>query len=73
VVRSHRCKRGERLVRGLASVHFHRERAPSARELRDVEITHRTKGRRVIARVRTGERVGDRERVTVHLIAVCSG
>ena len=44
VVHRHRCKRGEKLVRGLASVQFHRERAPSARELHDVESTHPTAG-----------------------------
>ena len=71
VVRKHRCKRGEKLVRGLASVQFHRERAPSARELRDVEITHRTRGRRITARVRTGDSAADRERVTLHFIAIC--
>lgn len=72
VVHKHRCKRGETLVRGLASVQFHRERAPSARELRDVEIAHLKRGRRIVARVRTGESVADRERVTLHLLAVCA-
>jgi hypothetical protein len=69
---SHRCRRGERLVRGLAGVRFHRERPPTARELRDVTVTHRTRGRRVHARVRTGPTVGDHERVTLQILAVCA-
>jgi hypothetical protein len=69
---SHRCRRGERLVRGLAGVRFHRERPPTARELRDVTVTHRTRGRRVHARVRTGPTVGDHERVTLQILAVCT-
>ena len=36
---SHRCRRGERLVRGTAGVLFHRDRPPTARELRDVDVT----------------------------------
>ena len=69
---SHRCQGGERLVHGVAGVLFHRRRAPTARELRSVTVTHRTRGGRVRARVRTGARVGDRERVTLQLIAVCA-
>lgn len=73
VASSHRCRRGERLVRGLAGVRFHRQRPPTARELRDVTVTHRTRGRRVRARVRTGATVGDHERVTLQILAVCTG
>jgi hypothetical protein len=69
---SHRCRRDERLVRGLAGVRFHRERAPTARELRQVTVTHRTRGRRVHARVRTGLTVGDHERVTLQILAICA-
>jgi hypothetical protein len=72
VTSSHRCRRGERLVRGLAGVRFHRERPPTARELRDVTFTRRTRGRTVHARVRTGPTVGDHERVTLQLLAVCA-
>jgi hypothetical protein len=72
VRRSHRCRRGERLVRGLSGVRFHRERPPTARELRDVTVTHRTRGRRVHARVRTGPTVGDHERVTLQVFAICA-
>lgn len=72
VTRSHRCRRGERLTRGLAGVLFHRRRPPTARELRDVSVTHRRRGRRVRARVRTGPTVGDRERVTLQILAVCA-
>jgi hypothetical protein len=71
VTSSHSCRRGERLVRGLAGVRFHRQRPPTARELRDVTVTHRTQGRRVHARVRTGPTVGDHERVTLQILAVC--
>ena len=72
VTRSHRCRSGERLTRGLAGVLFHRRRPPTARELRDVSVTHRTLGRRVRASVRTGPTVGDRERVTLQILAVCA-
>jgi hypothetical protein len=72
VTGSHRCRRGERLVRGLAGVRFHRERPPTARELREVTVTHRTRGRRVHARVRTGPTVGDHERVTLQILAICT-
>jgi hypothetical protein len=68
---SHRCRRGERLVRGLSGVRFHRERPPTAREVRHVTVTHRTRGRRVHARVRTGPTVGDHERVTLQVLAIC--
>jgi hypothetical protein len=69
---SHHCRAGERLVRGLAGVRFHRERPPTARELRDVAVTHSTQDQRVRARVRTGPTVGDHERVTLQIIAVCA-
>ena len=72
ITSSHRCRRGERLTRGLAGVLFHRRRPPTARELRDVTVTHRRLGRRVRASVRTGPRVGDRERVTLQILAVCA-
>ena len=72
VRRSHRCRRGERLVRGLAGVRFHRQEPPTARERRDVTVTHRTRGRRMRARVRTGPTVGDHERVTLQILAVCA-
>jgi hypothetical protein len=72
VTGSRRCRRGERLTRGLAGVRFHREQPPTARELRHVTVTHRTRGRRVRARVRTGPTVGDHERVTLQILAVCA-
>lgn len=69
---SHRCRDGERLTQGLAGVLFHRRRPPTARELRDVTVTHRRVGRRVRATVRTGPTVGDHERVTLQILAVCA-
>ncbi len=69
---SHRCRDGERLTRGIAGVLFHRRRPPTARELRHVEVTHRKAGRRIRASVRTGPSVGDRERVTLQMLAVCA-
>ncbi len=72
VQRSHRCRSGERLVRGVAGVLFHREAPPTARELRDVTVSHRTGRRRVRATVETGRRVGDHERVTLQILAVCA-
>jgi hypothetical protein len=72
VASSHHCQAGERLVRGLAGVRFHRERPPTARELRDVTVSHRIDGHRVRAHVRTGPTVGDHERVTLQIIAICA-
>jgi hypothetical protein len=72
VISSHRGRGGERLVRGFAGVLFHRRRPPTARELRDVTVAHRTLGQRVRARVRTGATVGDHERVTLQILAVCA-
>jgi hypothetical protein len=72
ITSSHRCRRGERLTRGLAGVLFHRRRPPTARELQDVTVTHRRLGQRVRASVRTGPTVGDRERVTLQVLAVCA-
>jgi hypothetical protein len=72
ITRSRRCRSGERLTRGLAGVLFHRRRPPTARELRDVNVTHRRLGQRVRARVRTGPTVGNRERVTLQILAVCA-
>jgi hypothetical protein len=72
VTDSHRCRAGERLVHGVAGVLFHRRRPPTARELRDVTVTHRTGRHRVHARVRTGPTVGDHERVTLQILAVCA-
>ncbi len=71
VTRSHRCRSGERLTRGVAGVLFHRRRPPTARELQGVTVTHRRVGQRVRARVSTGPTVGDRERVTLQILAVC--
>jgi hypothetical protein len=67
VTSSHRCREGERLVRGVAGVLFHRRRPPTARELRDVTVSHRTVDRRV----RAGATVADHERVTLQILAVC--
>jgi hypothetical protein len=72
ITSSHRCRRGERLTRGLAGVLFHRRRPPTARELRDVTVTHRRLGQRVRASGRAGPAVGDRERVTLQILAVCA-
>jgi hypothetical protein len=72
ITASHRCRKGERLTRGLAGVLFHRRRPPTARELRDVTVTHRRVGQRVRASVRTGPTVGDHERVTLQILAVCA-
>ena len=71
VTRSQRCRGGERLTRGAAGVLFHRRRPPTARELQDVTVTHRRVGRRVRASLSTGPTVGDRERVTLQILAVC--
>lgn len=68
---SHRCRAGERLIRGFAAVLFHRRRPPTARELSDVTVSHRRVGQRVRARVSTGPTVGDHERVTLQVLAVC--
>jgi hypothetical protein len=72
VTTSHRCKRGERLARGFAGVRFHRERPPTAGELRDLTMTHGRRGSRVHVRARTGPTVGDHERVTLQVLAVCT-
>jgi hypothetical protein len=83
VTSSHRCRGDERLVRGVAGVLFHRRRPPTTRELRDVTVTHRTGGHRVRAHARTGGHrvrahartgptVGNRERVTLQILAVCA-
>ena len=69
---SHRCRKGERLTRGMAGVLFHRRRPPTASELRHVTMTHRKVGQRIGASVRTGPSVGDRERVTLQILAVCA-
>ena len=69
---SHRCRAGERLARGLAGVLFHRRRPPTTRELNDVSLTHHKVGRRIRAGVRTGASVGDHERVTLQILAVCT-
>jgi hypothetical protein len=69
---SHRCRTGERLTRGLAGVLFHRRRPPTAGELRDVTVTHRKVDERIRAAVRTGPTVGDHERVTLQILAVCA-
>jgi hypothetical protein len=66
-----RCRAGERLVHGVPGVLFHTRRAPTAREVRDVAVAHRVDRRRVSAVVRTGPSVGDRERVTLQMVAVC--
>lgn len=68
---SHRCREGERLIRGIAGVLFHRRRPPTARELSHVSVTHRKAGQRIRASVRTGPSVGDDERVTLQMLAVC--
>jgi len=39
--------------------------------VQDVTVAHRRIGQRVGASVRTGPSVGDRERVTPHILAVC--
>ena len=38
----------------------------------DVTVTHRTDEHRVRARVRTGPTLGDHERVTLQILAVCA-
>jgi hypothetical protein len=72
VAYTHRCRQGERLTHEAAGVLFHRRRPPTARELRDVTVTDRKTDQRVRASVRTGPTVGDHERVTLQILAVCA-
>jgi hypothetical protein len=67
----HRCQPGERLVGGEPGVLFHKEEAPSAREIRQVKVVHHVTRDRIRVRVRTGPDVGDDERVTLQMIAHC--
>ncbi len=69
---SHRCRPGERLQHGFAGVRFHRERPPTAREIREAETTYATRDGRVRARVRTGPSVGDHEKVTLQVLVICA-
>jgi hypothetical protein len=66
-----RCLPGERLLRAVPGVLFHTRNPPSVREVSQVSVvTHVShNGARFV--VRTSPEVGDNERVTVQLIAVC--
>jgi hypothetical protein len=67
----HRCRAGERLVHGVPGVLVHTRRPPSAREVRHVTVVRRVTRRGVRVVVRTGPSVGDRERVTLQIVALC--
>ena len=67
----HRCRQGERLVNGVPGILFHTRRPPSAREMRDVTVTRRITRRGVQVSASTGPSVGDDERVTLQILAVC--
>jgi hypothetical protein len=71
VAYTHRCRKGERLTHEAAGVLFHRRRPPTRRELRDVTVAHEKAGQQVRVSVRTGPTVGDHERVTLQILAVC--
>jgi hypothetical protein len=71
VAYTHRCHKGERLRHEAAGVLFHRRRPPTAQELRDLTVAHEKAGQQVLVSVRTGPTVGDRERVTLQILAVC--
>ena len=67
----HRCQAGERLVDRVPGVLFHTRRPPSARGIRQVTVASRVAGGRVRVAVRTGPDVGDNERVTLQILAIC--
>lgn len=68
----HGCASGERLRRSDAGVGFFTQRRPSRQELRQVRVSRRVRGGRVVLAVRTGRNVGDNERVTAQVLAHCS-
>ena len=68
---THGCRAGERLVTSGLGVGFFQKGPPSARELRDLEVSREQGRRRVAVRVKTGSRVGDDERVRLQIHAVC--
>jgi hypothetical protein len=71
---THRCRKGERLVRGGSGVGFFEKRPPSRRELAEVEVSRRerrgARGRMTV-RIRTGAHVGDDERVQAQVHTFC--
>jgi hypothetical protein len=70
---SHSCRRGERAVAHGFGVGFLTERPPSVRELRDVSVSGRRRGRSLRVRVETGPRAGDDEQLRVQLSLLCRG
>jgi hypothetical protein len=66
---SSRCRRGERQIRGGAAVVF--DSRPTRRELRDHDYRYTVGRRGVRVRLAAGRTVGDDERVTLQVIAVC--
>jgi hypothetical protein len=57
------------MLRGGAAVVF--DSRPSGRELRDHDYRYTVRARRVRVTLRAGKTVGDHERVTLQLHAVC--
>jgi hypothetical protein len=68
---THRCRRGERLMKSGSSVGFFQKRPPSGRELAGLEVRHRQRGGRARVEVRTGPRAGDDERVELQVNLHC--
>lgn len=63
------CRRGERMLRGGAAVVF--DSRPSRMELRDHDYGYTVRARLVRVTLRARKTVGDDERVTLQLHAVC--
>jgi hypothetical protein len=67
----HRCHAGEHLVSAGSGVAFLKKNPPSARELRDLHVSHSISHGRLRVRVRTGPTVGDNEKVQLQIHALC--
>jgi hypothetical protein len=63
------CRRGERHLRGGAAVAF--DSRPTRAELRDHDYRYIVETRRVRVTLTAGTMVGDDERVTLRVVAVC--
>jgi hypothetical protein len=69
---THRCRKGERLVKAGAGVGFFTKRAPSRRELGELKVSRTVRRGRATYRVRTGRHVGDNEKVQAQVHTFCA-
>jgi phage FluMu protein Com len=68
---SHRCQRGEKLLKVETGIAFFKQKPPSAKELNGLLVERENHRNKIRVKVRTGRKAGDNEPVFLQIHALC--